>query len=178
MPGYQNAVLGWAPETAQRDFGPLGAFMGYDFHLDDDGPRLIEVNTNAGGAFLNALLAGAQKACCREVERGLIQVPEKDFDTHVLEMFGLEWRLQRGAGEPRRFAIIDDRPEDQYLYPDFVLARQLLRKHGIDVVIGDAAALEYAAGKLLLDGQGIDLVYNRLVDFSFALPGHAALAAA
>ncbi|MDH4985080.1 hypothetical protein QEZ47_05910 [Aminobacter anthyllidis] len=178
LPGYQNAVLGRAPESAQRDFGPLGAFMGYDFHLDDDGPRLIEVNTNAGGAFLNALLANAQKACCREVERGLIQMQEKKFDTRVLEMFGSEWRLQRGAGEPRRIAIIDDQPEEQYLYPDFVLARQLLRKHGVDAVISDAAALGYEAGKLLLDGQEIDLVYNRLVDFSFALPGHAALAAA
>lgn len=178
LPGYQNAVLGCAPESAQRDFGPLGAFMGYDFHLDDSGPRLIEVNTNAGGAFLNELLAKAQKACCTEVERGLIQIREKDFDTHVLEMFESEWRLQRGAGGPRRVAIIDDRPEEQYLYPDFVLARQLLRKHGIGAVIGDAAALEYEAGKLLLDGQEIDLVYNRLVDFSFALPGHAALAAA
>ena len=37
--------------------------MGYDFHLGADGPMLIEVNTNAGAAFLNALLARAQRAC-------------------------------------------------------------------------------------------------------------------
>lgn len=42
--------------------------MGYDFHLGEDGPRLIEVNTNAGGAFLNALLARAQRACCAVME--------------------------------------------------------------------------------------------------------------
>ena len=29
--------------------------MGYDFHLTPDGPRLIEINTNAGGALLNGL---------------------------------------------------------------------------------------------------------------------------
>lgn len=178
LSGYRNAVLGWAPETAQRDFGPIGAFMGYDFHLDNSGPRLIEVNTNAGGAFLNSLLAKAQKACCTEVERGLIQTQEKDFEILVVEMFDSEWRLQRGAGGPRRIAIVDDQPEEQYLYPEFVLARQLLRKHGIDAVIGDANKLEYEAGKLHLAGEEIDLVYNRLVDFSFALPGHAALAAA
>ena len=34
----------------------------------EDGPRLIEVNTNAGGAFLNALLARAQHACCAVME--------------------------------------------------------------------------------------------------------------
>ena len=49
-PTYQAAVLEWAPAIARRDFGPRGVFMGYDFHLGADGPKLIEVNTNAGGA--------------------------------------------------------------------------------------------------------------------------------
>lgn len=178
LPAYRNAVLAWAPESAQRDFGPLGAFMGYDFHLDDSGPKLIEVNTNAGGAFINALLAKAQKACCSEIERGLIAMQSEDFDSQALNVFTAEWLLQRGTERPRRLAIIDDRPEKQYLYPEFILARQLLRKHGIDVVIGDAAALTYEAGKLLLGGEEIDLVYNRLVDFSFSESNHAALAAA
>ncbi|MFN0194217.1 MAG: hypothetical protein ACKVP5_19965 [Aestuariivirga sp.] len=178
LPGYRSAVLAWAPESAQRDFGPLGAFMGYDFHLDDSGPKLIEVNTNAGGAFINALLAKVQKACCSEIERGLIAMQAEDFDAQALDVFTSEWRLQHGAGRPRRVAIIDDRPEEQYLYPEFILARQLLRKNGIDAVIGDASALEYKAGKLVLNGQEIDLVYNRLVDFSFADSIHAALAAA
>lgn len=178
LPAYRNAVLAWAPESAQKDFGPLGAFMGYDFHLDDSGPRLIEVNTNAGGAFINALLAKAQKACCSEIERGPIAMQAEDFDTQALNVFNAEWRLQRGAGQLRRVAIIDDRPEEQYLYPEFILARQLLRAHGIDAVIGDASALTYEAGKLLLSGEEIDLVYNRLVDFSLAEPHHAALAAA
>ncbi len=178
LPAYRNAVLAWAPESAQVDFGPLGAFMGYDFHLDDSGPRLIEVNTNAGGAFINALLAKAQKACCSEIERGLIAMQAEDFDGQALNVFTAEWLLQRGTGLPRRVAIIDDRPEEQYLYPEFMLARQLLRYHGIDAVIGDAAALTYDAGKLLLGGKEIDLVYNRLVDFSFAETRHAALAAA
>ena len=52
LPAYRHAVLSWAPEIAGRDFGPRGVFMGYDFHLAADGPKLIEVNTNAGGAFL------------------------------------------------------------------------------------------------------------------------------
>ena len=178
LPAYRKAVLAWAPQSAQHDFGPLGAFMGYDFHLDDSGPRLIEVNTNAGGAFINALLAKAQKACCSEIERGLIAMQAEDFDSQALNVFTAEWQLQRGTERPRRVAIIDDRPEEQYLYPEFILARQLLRKHDIEAVIGDASALTYEAGKLILDGQEIDLVYNRLVDFSLAEPHHAALAEA
>ena len=178
LPGYRSAVLAWAPDSARRDFGPLGAFMGYDFHLDDSGPRLIEVNTNAGGVFLNALLAKAQKACCSEIERRLFAMQAEDFDMLALGGFTSEWRLQRGGGRPRRVAIVDDRPEEQYLYPEFILARQLLVKNGIDTVIGDASVLDYKAGKLLVDGREIDLVYNRLVDFSLADSSHTALAAA
>ena len=109
LPGYRDTVLAWAPEISQQDFGPAGALMGYDFHLDSDGPKLIEVNTNAGGAFLNALLAKAQKACCAELEQGLLVARDDDFETRVVAMFGDEWRRQRGAGSPRRIAIVDDR---------------------------------------------------------------------
>ena len=42
-PAYQAQVLAWAPAIARHDFGPCGAFMGYDFHLGADGPKLIEV---------------------------------------------------------------------------------------------------------------------------------------
>ncbi|MBN9037640.1 MAG: hypothetical protein J0H53_16355 [Rhizobiales bacterium] len=178
LPAYRDAVLSWAPEIAQQDFGPAGALMGYDFHLGDDGPKLIEVNTNAGGAFLNALLAKAQTACCAEVEQGLIGTRGNDFETSVVAMFKSEWRRQRDVGAPRRIAIIDDQPEGQYLYPEFVLARQLLLKHGIDAVIGDASELQYQGGRLLLASQEIDLVYNRLVDFALDRPEHAVLKAA
>ncbi|CAN7589821.1 hypothetical protein LJR234_004504 [Mesorhizobium amorphae] len=152
--------------------------MGYDFHLDDQGPKLIEVNTNAGGAFLNALLARAQKACCSEVDRALIGTRDDHFETSVIAMFESEWRRQRGAGSPRRIAIVDDQPREQYLYPEFVLARQLLLKHGMEAMIGDASELKYDGGRLRLGGQEIDLVYNRLVDFTLDRPEHAALRAA
>lgn len=98
-PSYREAVLSWAAEIAHRDFGPLGALMGYDFHLDDDGPKLIEVNTNAGGAFLNALLARAQKACCSEVDRALIGTRDDRFEAGVVAMFENEWRRQK-EGRP------------------------------------------------------------------------------
>ncbi|GCA52910.1 hypothetical protein KGO5_05376 [Sinorhizobium sp. KGO-5] len=178
LPGYREAVLSWAPEIALQDFGPAGALMGYDFHLDNDEPRLIEVNTNAGGAFLNAVLAEAQKACCARGEQSLIATPDDDFETRVVAMFRDEWRRQRGAGSPRTIAIIDDRPEEQYLYPEFVIAQRLLKKHGVDAVIGDASELQYEGGRLRLSGHEIDLVYNRLVDFALDRPEHAALRAA
>ena len=178
LDGYRKSVLFWAPEIAQRDHGPIGAFMGYDFHLDEGGPKLIEINTNAGGAFLNAVLARAQKACCPELEQSFRQAELDGFEASVVRMFQDEWRRQRGSDSLRRLAIVDDRPTEQYLYPEFILARQMLWKHGIEAIIADASDFRYECGKLTLNGNEIDLVYNRLVDFALERPDHAALNAA
>ena len=172
---YKATVLGWAPAIAQVDHGPLGALMGYDFHLSDDSPKLIEVNTNAGGAFLNALLAQAQTLCCV----GRVPVAGDSlvagFEAAVIAMFCSEWRRQRGATLLRRIAIVDDAPQGQYLYPEFVLAQKMLARHDIDTVICDPQALTLADGGLYFGDLPVDLVYNRLVDFTLSEPRHAAL---
>ena len=54
---------------------PSVRFTGFDFHLSPDGPRLIEINTNAGGAFLNIAAREAQQACCRTAESYLASLP-------------------------------------------------------------------------------------------------------
>ena len=122
LQGYRQAALSWAPELARNDFGTRGVFMGFDFHVAASGPRLIEVNTNAGGAFLNALLADAQRACCAEIEAALGKIRSTNFESVVLSMFQKEFRLQRQVCAMSRIASVDDRPEEQYLYSEFVLA--------------------------------------------------------
>jgi hypothetical protein len=178
LPGYQAAIMSQAPEIAAHDFGQRGAFMGYDFHLGDDGPKLIEINTNAGGAIFNAFLAGAQIACCAEVERALAQETLAAFEPSIVAMFEAEWRAQRRSESLRTIAIVDDAPEQQYLYPEFILAKTLLGRHGYEAVVADAGDLRYEHGVLQAAGRPIDLVYNRLVDFALAAPDHAVLRAA
>jgi glutathione synthase/RimK-type ligase-like ATP-grasp enzyme len=146
--------------------------MGYDFHLGKDGPRLIEINTNAGGAFLNAVLARAQRRCC---DGASVEPWTEGFERAVIDQFQSEWQAQGGKGLPQRIAIIDDQPEEQYLYPEFMLAQRMLQKNGIDALILSPEALQYEAGVLYGEGKPIDLVYNRLVDFSLAAPAHEAL---
>jgi hypothetical protein len=175
LPGYREAILGWAPAIARFDPGPRGVLMGYDFHVCAGGPKLIEVNTNAGGAFLNALLAKAQRACCPEVEHALKLPLAHDFDAELSRMFHAEWATQRSGRPLRRIAIVDDDPESQYLYPEFLLAREAFRRHGIDAVIADPTALRFDCNTLWTGDDAIDLVYNRLVDFALEHAGHAAL---
>jgi hypothetical protein len=176
LPEYQQQVMSWAPATASRAPGPVGAFMGYDFHLTDQGPQLIEINTNAGGAFVNALLGRAQRRCCPE----LTEEPSwlHDFEASVEAMFEQEWRLQRGSGRPACIAIVDNEPEKQYLYPEFRLVQSLLEARGYTVLVLDPAELSYADSTLYNKSQPVDLVYNRLVDFGFEEPQHAHLRAA
>ncbi|MBL8200769.1 MAG: hypothetical protein JNK40_07345 [Chromatiales bacterium] len=176
LPGYQQAALARAPDIARLDPGPRGAFMGFDFHPGPDGPRLIEINTNAGGALLNSVLARAQQACCQEMAELRQPTANLDrIDETFVEMFRADWRRQRGDETPDRIAIVDDTPPDQYLYPEFQLFRQLFERHGIEAVIADAAALEWRDHSLQLEGRTVPFVYNRLTDFHLESPAHAAL---
>ena len=176
LPAYREGVLEWAPGIARFDPGTPGAFMGYDFHLGADGPRLIEINTNAGGALLNTMLARAQRACCGDIESLVTgPVPTADLEQTFFEMFAMEWRRAGRSGLPGRIAVVDDAPEQQFLYPEFLLFAQLFRRFGIEAVVLDPAELSFTGG-VLRDARGpIDLVYNRLTDFSLEASAHAAL---
>ena len=189
LPAYQALVLKNAPAIAQTSFGPLGVFMGYDFHVDGAnpglrGPQLIEINTNAGGALLNAALARAHLACCE----GMAGVMETDIRLDSLEqrffdMFQSEWRLQRGHTPLVTVAIVDDGPQAQYLAPEFDLVRQMFTQRGVQAVIADPNELFWRDGKLwhapasggAAFGTPIDLVYNRLTDFDLSNESHQAL---
>jgi hypothetical protein len=165
-----------SPPIAHRDFGPRGVFLGYDFHLGRQGPALIEINTNAGGALLNTVLAAAQQACGAEVEAvlGAAASPAGIADLFVA-MFRAEWQRQRGDASLATSAIVDEAPEEQYLHPEFLLFQELFRRAGFRAEILDSTALRHEDGGLVAGGVRIDLVYNRLTDFMLAAPANAAL---
>ena len=177
---YREAALQSAPAISRFNPGPLGVFMGYDFHLGADGPKLIEINTNAGGALINAFVARAQKACCAAVEnvfpgqfRG-----DHNADALFIQDFQSEWLRQRRDQPLGTIAIVDREPEAQYLYPEFLLFQRLFQRHGLGCVIASPAALDHRGGRLWLGAQTIDLVYNRSTDFSFKDEDHATLRSA
>jgi hypothetical protein len=175
-PAYREAVLTRAPSIARFDPGPLGGLLGFDFHVTPQGPRLIEINTNPGGAFLNAALARAQRACCAPVLSMLGKPGDADDVQEALfGAFLAEWRRQRGDAPLRRVAIVDESPSSQYLYPEFLLAAELFRRRGIGATICDPRELSPGGDGLQQGGKAVDLVYNRLTDFSLDEPAHAPL---
>ncbi|MDX9706937.1 MAG: hypothetical protein RBT86_05085, partial [Azospira sp.] len=192
LPGWQERTLRQAPASARHCTAAAGAFLGYDFHVGLDGPKLIEINTNAGGGLLNARLAAAQRACrdlATLVPPSLLPSllpspssrPGAGVEAEFIAMFREEWRRARGAGSDRpltRVAIVDENPAGQYMAPEFELFRRLFVQHGIDAVIADPSEFVWDGLRLLHAGQPVDLVYNRLTDFALDDPANAALRAA
>lgn len=167
MPGYRQLVLSNAPEIARLDpGGAQGAFLGYDFHPRADRLGLIEINTNAGGALLNVAMARAHRSCC--LHDPLLDdavVPGAVFEEAIIHMFEAEWALSNRGTPLRTVAIVDQAPEQQYLYAEFLLFQRLFVRHGVEALVADPSELSFRDGVLCLRGRQIDLVYNRLTDF-------------
>lgn len=177
MRAYQDHVLRDAPAIARHRQGEVkGAFFGYDFHLRGDDIGLIEINTNAGGAMLNAVMARAHRACSLDSEQ-LAEAAASGavFEQRIVDMFRAEWQLG-GHGRPlRTIAIVDTAPAKQYLYPEFLLFQRLFERHGLRTVIADPEEFEFRDGVLWHGDLAVDLVYNRLTDFMLETPASAVL---
>jgi hypothetical protein len=171
---WRERVLAYAPAIAAYSPAAAGVFLGYDFHLGADGPRLIEINTNAGGGLLNAKLLRAQNACCTP----MVAMADPALEDVFVNMFREEWRLARGEAALHCIAIVDAAPAGQFLAPEFELFRQLFETRGILALVADPDDLSFDGERLSCGGMVVDLVYNRLTDFSLAETPHEVLRAA
>ena len=174
LPSYQEHVLAYSPHSATFIPKAHGVFLGYDFHLTPTGSQLIEINTNAGGALLNALLMRSKKTIHTELNSHKTADPEAAF----IAMFQTEWQLERGQQPLRSIAIVDENPDSQYLLPEFILFQKLFERHNINAVVCDPSALIYRDNAVWHGNLRIDLIYNRLTDFGFDEPAQQALRAA
>ena len=177
LPAYREQVLAGAPAIARLGTGgPSGVFFGYDFHLDQGHLGLIEINTNAGGAMLNAVLARAHRACCAAMGAMVPKLASvAAFEQGIVDMFHSEWNHAGRTRPLASIAIVDQAPEQQYLYPEFLLFQQLFERHGLRAVISSPASLAWRNGSLWHGELAIDLVYNRLTDFYLEHADSAAL---
>ncbi|PHS37887.1 MAG: hypothetical protein COA91_08975 [Robiginitomaculum sp.] len=178
--GYRQEVFsraGIERKTADRNH-TNGLFMGYDFHLSEDGPKLIEVNTNAGGAFLvsNLLRAvGPDISCCYNSQVYNAVVSPDGMDEFMVEMFKREWAIAGNLSPLKTVAIVDENPTEQYLYPELLMAKALLERHNITTIIEGPSEFEYRDDGLYAGQLKIDLVYNRLTDFGLSEAGNSSI---
>ena len=135
-----------------KDPGNNSLFMSYDFHLSSDSkPKLVEINTNAAFLTLGHYLYKAHG-----LSSGL------DFKIEDLkECFLNELRLQGKDTSKPDVLIVDENPNEQKLFLEFLIVQELLQSFGWRCSIDDVANYEkYTA----------DIVYNRYTDFYLQNP--------
>jgi len=146
-PQYVQAMQNRLPDIAHLTHDEPSMLMGFDFHLTDNGPRLIEVNNNAGGLYVGD--AG-----------WLSQYPlaemSGDLGERLVKMFPESWRV---------IAIMDEDISQQYMYPEMLAYAELLRKDGRTLFLVSPEDLIQKDDGLYIEGQRVDAIYNRHTDF-------------
>ena len=173
LPSYRALVAPLVPEVARFDPGHDAVMMCYDFHQTDQGSKLIEVNTNAGGS-LPAYLADRQTT--EAMTTGLPANQKRK----LLGQFFEEYRCFAGdvSLSPQRLVILDERPEEQFLFHEMQLFAELFREAGIKAFVADPSELKASADGVFLEGAPVDMIYNRHCDFYLETEAMAGLRAA
>lgn len=163
---YQALIQAELPASALMNPGHYSVMMGYDFHLDTSGPRLIEVNTNAGGLWL----------ACLSADSNALTFPDR-VGRALLNSFMSEFALfsQNANARPAFIVILDDHPETQFLYPEMQVFERLFRQAGIDAVIAAPESLSAKINGLYIGNKRIDMIYNRHCDFYLQTAGMRAV---
>jgi hypothetical protein len=173
LPAFQALALRFAPSAAHFIPKASGVFLGFDFHLSPEGPKLIEINTNAGGAMLNVMLAKAQLSCCELAAGKQPGITSScKAEQAFMAMFLQEWRAENTQRSLKSIAIVDTQPQTQFMLPEFILFQKLFERNGITAVIADPSELDYKEGQVWYGHLQIDLIYNRLTDFGLTQPEH------
>lgn len=143
-----------------------GIFMGYDFHLQNNNenknitPKLIEINTNAGGAFLNLCLLNA---IYKNDKNNVADKLANEFVAMFKNEFAIFSNNQKNL---QTIAIVDENLSEQFLYPEFEICQKILVKNNIQTIISSPENLSIQNNNLYYNNSiKIDFVYNRLTDF-------------
>jgi UDP-N-acetylmuramoyl-L-alanyl-D-glutamate--2,6-diaminopimelate ligase len=90
--------------------------MSYDFHLDGDRPKLIEINTSAAGYILTA-------------HSGRYGISPETFSKKITEIFNVE------TTGLKNMAIVDEKVKEQFFYEEFEIVKNILTSQGFSVFV-------------------------------------------
>jgi hypothetical protein len=149
-PAYKNHYQPQIEQRQLKDPGNKSIMMSYDFHVDDKGHlKLIEVNTNASFLALGHEMYKTHQ----------VPLPVSDFSfAEVKRDIEIEMRLNAHAmTSPIKTVITDENPQEQRLYVEFLVYRELFKSWGWQCEIQDY--------RDLFKTFQPDFIYNRHTDF-------------
>ncbi|MFT7109448.1 MAG: hypothetical protein ACI843_001109 [Psychrobacter glaciei] len=141
-----------------------GSFLSFDFHITSDGPKLIEINTNAGGGLLFTEYLKIKYEVYNDRNKYLKLSYIQDC---FINMLTNEFYLQFPTRKLKSVAIVDLDPTSQPLFPELYLYKIALELIDIQAFIVDPGELILINNEIHYNGIKIDLIYNRLTDFYF-----------
>lgn len=146
---YIRLLSHMLPESAQVLPECSSVLMGFDFHLTDAGPKLIEINNNAAGL------------CSWKTIDWLPQpdMPELcgTLTDRLQQMFPPAWK---------HMVILDSAIESQFFYYEMKAYAALLKQAGRSVRLVSPHDIDLNNdGSLSVEGVKIDGIYNRHTDF-------------
>ncbi len=141
---YQQWIAQHVPQSAMLGNDEPPILMGFDFHLTNDGPKLIEINNNAGGLFTG--------------DHGWLPQPaiKGALTDRLLEMFPTYWK---------NIAIVDADIKEQFMFPEMCAYASLLREAGRRAFLCTPENIVQRDDGLYVDDYRLDGIYNRHTDF-------------
>ncbi len=157
---YRLYVTEMDKDVTRFDPGYGSVFLCYDFHLSDNGPKLIEINTNAGGGLL-ALLAHLPAE-----DIASLNVPEQ-LQQQICDAFLATYRAYGGNGNrrPANIFIFDQQPEEEFLFPEMQAFAKILSGNGIPTQIVGTAQFRFQSDGVYVGDEKVDMLYMRHCDF-------------
>lgn len=149
---YVESLHSQLPDTANAMHAEASVLMGYDFHLSDEGPRLIEINNNAGGLYIGDN-GWMKQPMIPELSASLRQ--------RIAAMFPTSWQY---------LAIMDEDVSNQYMYPEMQAYADILRQDGRIVFLVSPEDIQQRDDGLYVENQRLDGIYNRHTDFYLETP--------
>ncbi|MGE3973355.1 MAG: hypothetical protein AB7F59_02380 [Bdellovibrionales bacterium] len=156
-PTYQAYVNEQRPNLeVKKNYAVL---MSYDFHLTENGLKMIEINTNASSSLLFAYLY--------EMEN-LKELGTSPFLNQIHQSFKEELQLCSMNTEGVNAWIMDEDPAHQKMYVEFQLYQQLMKSWGWHAEIVDTKTWS-TKKDVDLDQKkdAVQMIYNRSTDFYF-----------
>ena len=132
--------------------------MAYDFHLNNNTAKLVEVNTNAS-AFL--------------LVNSLYQAKNLNYKKALEDLkrsFQQEWNLfNNKSAPPKKTVLLDEEPLNQKMAIEFYMYKDFFKSMGWNMEILDSKLLKADDKHCLYTpkNEKIDFIYNRSTDFYF-----------
>jgi len=149
---YRQAIHAHLPETADAMHDEASILMGFDFHLTDTTPKLIEINNNAGGLFLG------KDAWMPQDD---LPMWSNSLQERIVSMFPPSWQT---------IAIMDEDVQTQYMYPEMQAYAKVLQQDGRTVFVVSPEDIELRSDGLYVENVRLDGIYNRHTDFYLDSP--------